>query len=83
MFRTKYCGPTNSNFARVRVEDCYTHQRMYVPWNDALDVEGNHTEAFKAFLARSKYYPWDATWVRIPMNDGNYYIMKSILRDVE
>lgn len=40
---TKYCGPTNTRGARIKVS-C-TAATIYVPWDDALATDDNHTSA--------------------------------------
>lgn len=94
MYQTKYLGPTfsrtrlpavlawNSHVARVKVTNLASGRYSYVPWDDSLDVEENHTKAFKAFAAQEGNLAL-GRWVRISMEDGNLYVRKAALRDVE
>ena len=48
--RTKYHGPTNSKGSRISAE-CEAG-RIYVPYNHALDAEGNHKVAAQVLLVK-------------------------------
>lgn len=46
---TKYCGPTNSRGARVRV--AAESGTKFVPWDHALNSTENHTRAAEQFAS--------------------------------
>lgn len=52
--RTKYHGPTNTNGSRISAQ-CEAG-RIYVSYDHALDIEGNHKAACDAFV---KKLGWD------------------------
>lgn len=82
LYQTKYLGPTNSHVARVKVMNLGSGRYCYVPWNHSLDVEENHAGAFKSFAAQEGNLALGG-WVRLSMEDGNLYVRRAALRDVE
>ena len=56
--RTKYHGPTNTRGSRISAQ-CEAG-RVYVPYDHALSIDGNHKAACDALLDRmgwrGKYY---------------------------
>ena len=70
---TKYHGPTNTRGARVSAKA--RAGKVWVSWEDALDVEGNHKAAAFALARR---YEWFGSWVggANPDGTGNTYCMR-------
>lgn len=71
--QTKYCGPTNSRGARVKV----TAQAgtKYVSWDHALGAPENHAAAAKAFAAA---YEWHGRWIGGALPDGTGYLFVNV-----
>lgn len=71
---TKYLGPTNYRGARVKAT-CEAGT-MTIPWDDALDVEGNHDKAATCLA-------WKFGWLDsftlasggLPSREGNAYVL--------
>jgi hypothetical protein len=55
---TTYKGPTDTKGSRIIVRA--ERGRIVVPWDYALDVEGNHRAACKTACKR---WQWDGRWV--------------------
>jgi len=61
---TKYLGPTNSRGARVKA--FCDAGGITVPWDYALDTEGNHDRAARALIQK---LGWNEDW-REPWHRG-------------
>lgn len=67
--QTKYCGPTNSRGARVKV---WAQAGVkYIPWDHALNADENHRAAAKAFAAE---WEWHGRWIGGALPDGTGYL---------
>ncbi len=69
---TKYLGPTNHRNARVKAS-CQAAS-VVISWDDALDIDENHTAAAKALATKLK---WIGHWCGggLPGGTGNCYVM--------
>lgn len=68
---TKYLGPTNHRGARIKAT-CQA-MSLTLPWDDALDIDPNHTAAAKALAIKLK---WKGHWCggSLPDGTGNAYV---------
>ena len=68
---TKFIGPTNHRSARVKATAAAGS--IFVTWDDALDVNANHT---RAALQLARKYGWTGTWEGggMPDGSGNVYV---------
>lgn len=64
---TKYLGPTNARGSRVKATAAAGS--VTLEWDDALNVEENHTLAAEALMARMG---WKATLYRGGLPGGGY-----------
>lgn len=71
---TKYFGPTNTRGSRIKVQA--SAGIKFYPWDYALGIEGNHTEAARKF---AEHLGWDGSWVGggLPEGNGNVYVLLS------
>ena len=69
---TKYHGPTDTRGSRVSATA--QAKRIFVGWNDALDVEGNH---LGAAMKLAKLMGWKGKWYGggLPDGKGNAYVV--------
>ncbi len=75
---TKYLGPTNFRGARIKASA--QAGSITIPWDHALNVEGNHDAACKALVRK---WGWYGTWIRGARADsrGNVYVCMGRERD--
>ncbi len=68
---TKYLGPTNFRGARIKASA--EAGSVTVPYDHALNVEGNHDAACKALVRK---WGWFGSWIRgaLPSSRGNVYV---------
>ncbi len=68
---TKYLGPTNFRGARIKASA--QAGSVTVPYDHALNVEGNHDAACKALVRK---WGWFGSWIRgaLPSSRGNVYV---------
>jgi len=73
---TKFIGPTNTKGARIRVSAAAG--RMFVNWDHALGVDGNHKAAAQALAAK---FGWSGNWYggSLPDDTGNAYVCAPFL----
>lgn len=70
---TKYLPPTNSRGARVKAK-CYAGS-VTIPWDDALDVDDNHTAAAVA-LCKKLGWRGELHGGGLPDGAGNAYVFE-------
>lgn len=73
---TKYIGPTNHRGARVRAW-CQAGSIM-MPWDDGLDVDGNHDRAAHRLASQFRWLDSKGTRLvggGLPDGTGNAYIV--------
>ena len=68
---TKYLGPTDHRPARIMVKA--QAGKLFVTWDDALDVDENHDRAAQQFAQRLN---WSGTLAggALPDGRGNCYV---------
>jgi len=68
---TKYLPPTNFRGARIKASA--QAGSVTIPWDHALNVEGNHDAACEALVRK---WGWFGSWVRgaLPSSRGNVYV---------
>lgn len=77
---TRYAGPTDHRGSRVLVRS--QARRMVVPWDDALDVQGNHRAAAMA-MVRKLGWGSEAEWHGGATANGAGYVFVHVVRPVE
>jgi len=74
---TKFLGPTNFRGSRVKAT-CQAGT-LTVQWEDAWDVEKNHTHAAEALASRLGWIGDDSDWQLVggglPDGTGNAYVL--------
>jgi hypothetical protein len=81
MFATKYIGYTNTLNARIKVLDMLRNRSSYYDWNDSLDVDENHDEAFRQAIAMIAGLS-KRQWSRISAIDGFLYVTRDSIQDM-
>jgi hypothetical protein len=69
---TRYMGPTNTRGSRVKAKSS-SGLSLTLGWNDALDINENHTGAARALAVK---LGWAGRWVAGGGSDGcgNVYV---------